>query len=137
MPRTFINRLIYLICYSVIFYYLVDHRVCNILHNPGNIGNQSLQHSPESWKYYPIPKPNPKPNLYPFLDPGRVIPGNTGGPGPGRRAGSQNPNPLGGCAPQTPARVSSGRSGVQRHIFSSSYFIIPHPASYFFNVIFY
>ena len=59
---------------------------------------------------------NPKPNPYPFLDPGRVIPGNAGGPGPGRRAGSQNPNPLGGCAPQTPARVSSGRSGVQRHI---------------------
>ena len=80
---------------------------------------------------------NPKPNLYPFLDPGRVIPGNAGGPGPGRRAGSQNPNPLGGCAPQTPARVSSGRSGVQRpifyclillfliqrHIFLTSYFL--------------
>ena len=60
---------------------------------------------------------NPKPNPYPFLDPGRVIPGNAGGPGPRRRAGSQNANPLGGCAPQTPARVSSGRSGAQRHIF--------------------
>ena len=102
---------------------------------PGNTGNLSLQHSPESWKYYPIPKPNPKPNPYPFLDPGRVIPGNAGGPGPGRRAGSQNPNPLGGCAPQTPARVSSGRSGVQRHICLSSYFIIPHPASYFINLV--
>ena len=79
---------------------------------------------------------NPKPNLYPFLDPGRVIPGNAGGPGPGRRAGSQNPNPLGGCAPQTPAPVSSGRSGVQRHICLSSYFTIPHPASYFLTSYF-
>ena len=64
----------------------------------------------------PNPKADPKPNPYPFLDPGRVIPGNAGGLGPRRRAGSRNPNPLGGCAPQTPARVSSGRSGVQRHI---------------------
>ena len=79
---------------------------------PGNIGNLSLQHSPESWKYYPNPKPNPKPNPYPFLDPGRVIPGNAGGPGPGRRAGSRNPNPLGGLRPpQTPRRFFSGRAG--------------------------
>ena len=117
---------------SVIFYYLV-HEVCNILYNPGNLGNVVFLISPESWKYYPIPKPNPKPNPYPFLDPGRVISGNVGGPGPGRRAGSQNPNPLGGCAPQTPARGSSGRSGVQRQICVSSYVFIPHPASYVFQ----
>ena len=107
---------------------------------PGNIGNLSLQHSPESWKYYPNPEPNPKPNPYPFLDPGRVIPGNAGGPGPGRRAGSQNPNPLGGCAPQTPARVSSGRSGVQRHIcyrLILLFLIQRHilSTSYFINVV--
>ena len=37
-----------------------------------------------TWKYYPNPKPtsNPKPNPYPFLDPGRVNPGNAAGPGP-------------------------------------------------------
>ena len=118
----------------------MDHEVCNILYNPGNIGNLIFLISPESWKYYPIPKPNPKPNLYPFLDPGRVIPGNAGGPGPGRRAGSQNPNPLGGCAPQTPARVSSGRSGVQRHIFYRLIllFLIQRHiclTSYFINVV--
>ena len=101
---------------------ILEHEVPNILQNPGNLTQTQ--------------NPIQNPNLYPFLDPGRVIPGNTGGPGPGRRAGSQHPNPLGGCAPQTPARVSSGRSGVQRYICLSSYFIIPHPASYVFNVRF-
>ena len=77
------------------------------------------------------------PNPYPFLDPGRVIPGNTGGPGPGRRAGSRNPNPLGGLRPPDPPSGFFGTGGVQRHIFFASYFIIPHPASYFINVLFY
>ena len=66
---------------------------------------------------------NPKPNPYPFLDPGRVIPGNAGGPGPGRRVGSQNPNPLGSCAPPDPR---SGFFGAVRG-----------PASYLFIVLFY
>ena len=71
---------------------------------------------------------NPKPNPYPLLDPGRVIPGNTGGPGPRRRAGSQNPNPLGFL------RGGPGSSVIfvyrlillfliQRHMFLTSYFI--------------
>jgi len=42
---------------------------------PGNIGNLSLQHSPESWKYYPNPEPNPKPKPISLLGPG---PGNSG-----------------------------------------------------------
>ena len=78
--------------------------------DPGNIGNLSLQHSPESLKYYPNPKPNPNPNPYPFLDPGRVISCNAGRPGPGRRAGSRNPNSVGGLRPPDP------RSGFFRAV---------------------
>ena len=112
---------------------------------PGNIGNLSLQHSPESWKYYPNPEPNPKPNPYPFLDPGRVIPGIAGGPGPGiaggpgpgRRAHPETQTHWGGYAPPDPPSGFFGTGGVQRHIFLASYFIIPHPASYFINVLFY
>jgi len=98
-----------------------------------SFGSRGLQHSPASWKYwksdfltswnpggkqniyYPNLKPTFKPNPYPFLYPGWLNLGNAAGPGPGR-AGSWNPKPLGGCAPQTPARFFSGRSGVQRHI---------------------
>ena len=71
---------------------ILEIEVCNILQNPGNIGNignliflyfgtpgnignLSLQHSPESWKYYPIPKPNPKPKPISLLGPGT---GNSG-----------------------------------------------------------
>ena len=112
---------------------------------PGNIGNLSLQHSPESWKYYPNPEPNPKPNPYPFLDPGRVIPGIAGGPGPGiaggpgpgRRAHPETQTHWGGYAPPDPPSGFFGTGGVQRHIFLASYFINPHPASYFINVLFY
>ena len=121
----------------------MDHDVCNIIQNPVNIGNWSLQHSLESWKYYPIPKPNPKPNPYPFSDPGRVLPGNAGGPGPGRRAGSQNPNPLGSCARRLPLGFLRGGPGSsvrcfyrhillflsQRHIFLTGY------CFFFFNLV--
>ena len=82
---------------------ILEIGVCNIIHNPGNIGNLSflyswtpgnignliflyfgtpgnignlsLQHSPESWKYYPNPEPNPKPKPISLLGPG---PGNSG-----------------------------------------------------------
>ena len=105
--------------------------VCNILQNPGNITQTQN----------PIPNPNP----YPFLDPGRVIPGIAGGPGPGiaggpgpgRRAHPETQTHWGGYAPPDPPSGFFGTGGVQRHIFLASYFIIPHPASYFINVLFY
>ena len=77
------------------------------------------------------------PNPYPFLDPGRVIPGNAGGPGPGRRAHPETQTHWGGYAPPDPPSGFFGTGGVQRHIFLASYSIIPHPASYFINVICY
>ena len=105
--------------------------VCNILQNPGNITQTQN----------PIPDPNP----YPFLDPGRVIPGIAGGPGPGiaggpgpgRRAHPETQTHWGGYAPPDPPSGFFGTGGVQRHIFLASYFINPHPASYFINVLFY
>ena len=68
---------------------ILEIEVCNIIHNPGNIGNLSfsifwtpgnignlsLQHSPESWGYYPNPEPNPKSlsliDIYPCSGPDR------------------------------------------------------------------
>ena len=104
---------------------------------PGNIGNLSLQHSPESWKYYPNPEPNPKPNLYPFLDPGRLIPGKAVWTRTRAASGILKPKPTGGATPPPrPPSFFFGTGGVQRHIFLASYFINPHPASYFINIIF-
>ena len=57
------------------------------------------------------------PNPYPFLDPGRVIPGNAGGPGPGRRAHPETQTHWGGYAPPDPPSGFFGTGGVQRHIF--------------------
>ena len=138
---------------------ILEIGVCNIIHNPGNIGNHSFSIFLDAWKYwksdfsvfldawkyYPNPEPNPKPNPYPFLDPGRVIPGIAGGPGPGiaggpgpgRRAHPETQTHWGGYAPPDPPSGFFGTGGVQRHIFLASYFIIPHPASYFFNVSFF
>ena len=116
---------------------ILEIEVCNIIHNPGNIGNHSfsifwtpgnignlsLQHSPESWKYYPNPEPNPKPKPISLLGPGT---GNSGycGRTRTRAAGaSRNPNPLGGLRPPRPP-VGFFRDGRG-------------PASYFFNVLFY
>ena len=101
--------------------------------DPVDIGNPVFYLS--SWRYWNTkssifsaiveilfrPTPNPKPNSYPFLDPGRVNPGNAGGPrhkpslvhGATRGSESRNPNPQGGCT----ARVFSRRYGVQRHMF--------------------
>ena len=142
-PRTVNYRRIFFLIWTTIF----DNSVLKLLlygprfrinqSYPGNIGNLSLQHSPESWKYYPNPKPNPKPNPYPFLDPGRVIPGNAGGPGPGRRAGSRNPNPLGGYAPAEPPPCFFMDELGPASDFLATYSIIPHPASYVINIIFY
>ena len=105
---------------------------------PGNIGNLSLQHSPESWKYYPNPEPNPKPKPISLLGPGT---GNSGWCGrTWTRAAGGIPKPKltgGDTPPQTPRPFFFGTGGSQRHIFLAAYFIIPHPASYFITVIFY
>ena len=54
----------------------IGNRICLVSWDPGNTGVVSLQHSPESWKYYPIPKPNPKSlfliNIYPCSAPDRL-----------------------------------------------------------------
>ena len=49
-----------------------------MFYDPGITGNPSLQHSPESWKYDPNPKPHPNPysslfliNIYPCSAPDR------------------------------------------------------------------
>ena len=118
---------------------ILEIEVCNILQNPGNIGNFSFPIFLDAWKYwksdfsvfwdawkyYPNPEPNPKPNPYPFLDPGRVIPGIAGGPGPGiaggpgpgRRAHPETQTHWGGYAPPDPPSGFFGTGGVQRHIF--------------------
>ena len=63
--------------------------VCNIIHNPGNIGNLSFSIFLDAWKYwksdfsvfwdawkyYPNPEPNPKPKPISLLGPGT---GNSG-----------------------------------------------------------
>ena len=118
---------------------ILEIEVCNIIHNPGNIGNLSFSIFLDAWKYWksdflyfgtpgnitqtqnPIPNPNP----YPFLDPGRVIPGIAGGPGPGiaggpgpgRRAHPETQTHWGGYAPPDPPSGFFGTGGVQRHIF--------------------
>ena len=64
---------------SVFLYFWTPGNIGNLIFlyfwTPGNIGNLSLQHSPESWKYYPSPKPNPKPKPISLLGPGT---GNSG-----------------------------------------------------------
>ena len=65
---------------SVFLYFWTPGNIGNLIFlyfwTPGNIGNLSLQHSPESWKYYPNPKANPKSlfliNIYPCSAPDRA-----------------------------------------------------------------
>ena len=112
---------------------------------PGNIGNLIFLYFGTPGNITQTQNPIPNPNPYPFLDPGRVIPGIAGGPGPGiaggpgpgRRAHPETQTHWGGYAPPDPPSGFFGTGGVQRHIFLASYFINPHPASYFINVLFY
>ena len=68
---------------------ILEIEVCNILQNPGNIGNFSFSILLDTWKYwksdfsvfwdawkyYPNPEPNPKPKPISLLGPGT---GNSG-----------------------------------------------------------
>ena len=68
---------------------ILEIEVCNILQNPGNIGNFSFSIFLDAWKYwksdfsvfwdawkyYPNPEPNPKPKPISLLGPGT---GNSG-----------------------------------------------------------
>ena len=90
---------------------------------PGNIGNLSLQHSPESWKYYPNPEPTPNPKPISLLGPGPDSSGEYGRTRTRAAGASRNPTPLGGLRPPRPP-VGFFRDGRG-------------PASYFVSVIFY
>ena len=118
---------------------ILEIEVCNILQNPGNIGNFSFSIFLDAWKYwksdfsvfwdawkyYPNPEPNPKPKPISLLGPGTGNSGYCGRTRTGycgrtrtRAAGaSRNPNPLGGYAPPDPPSGFFGTGGVQRHIF--------------------
>ena len=111
---------------------------------PGNIGNLIFLYFGTPGNITQTQNPIPNPNPYPFLDPGRVIPGNAGGPGPGRRAHPETQTHWGATRPQTPRRVFSGQAGcsvifferlillilIQRHILLTSYFInVVNPVS--------
>ena len=124
---------------------ILEIEVCNILQNPGNIGNFSFSIFLDAWKYwksyfsvfwdawkyYPNPEPNPKPKPISLLGPGTGNSGYCGRTRTGycgrtrtRAAGaSRNPNPLGGLRPPRPP-VGFFRDGRG-------------PASYFFSVLFY
>ena len=68
---------------------ILEIEVCNIIHNPGNIGNFRFSIFLDAWKYwksdffvfwdawkyYPNPEPNPKPKPISLLGPGT---GNSG-----------------------------------------------------------
>ena len=147
--------------------------VCNILQNPGNIGNLSFSIFLDAWKYWKsdfsvfwdawkywksesatfsrileiLPKPRTQSQTQPIslLGPGTGNSGYCGRTRTGycgrtrtRAAGaSRNPNPLGGLRPPRPP-VGFFRDGRgPASYFLASYFIIPHPASYFINVLFY
>ena len=84
---------------------------------PGNIGNLIFLYFGTPGNITQTQNPIPNPNPYPFLDPGRVIPGNAGGPGPGRRAHPETQTHWGGYAPPDPPSGFFGTGGVQRHIF--------------------
>ena len=91
---------------------------------PGNIGNLIFLYFGTPGNITQTQNPIPNPNPYPFLDPGRVIPGIAGGPGPGiaggpgpgRRAHPETQTHWGGYAPPDPPSGFFGTGGVRRHI---------------------
>ena len=93
---------------------------------PGNIGNLIFLYFGTPGNITQTQNRIPNPNPYPFLDPGRVIPGIAGGPGPGiaggpgpgRRAHPETQTHWGATPPQTPRRVFSGRAGSSVIFFS-------------------
>ena len=114
MKSATFSRILEILEISVFLYFWTPGNIGNLIFlyfgTPGNIGNLSLQHSPESWKYYPIPEPNPKPKPISLLGPGTGNSGYCGRTRTGycgrtrtRAAGaSQNPNPLRGLRPPRP-----------------------------------
>ena len=123
---------------------ILEIEVCNIIHNPGNIGNLSFSIFLDAWKYWKsesatfsrileiLPKPRTQSQTQPIslLGPGTGNSGYCGRTRTGycgrtrtRAAGaSRNPNPLGGLRPPRPP-VGFFRDGRG-------------PASYLFSVIF-
>ena len=80
MKSATFSRILEIFEISVFLYFWTPGNIGNLIFlyfwTPGNIGNLSLQHSPESWKYYPNPEPNPKSlfliNIYPCSAPDRA-----------------------------------------------------------------